>query len=69
MQLLGVNVDARYVALARAAIMAGIVAVVAAVETVLASPDWEGYAWVPIVLLVLRVVEGFIDHSDKTRTG
>lgn len=65
----GVKLDARLIAAARMIVSAAIVAAIAAAQTVLASPDLESYSWVPIALLVLRVVEGFFDHSDETRPG
>ena len=66
---LGVNVDARIVALVRGVVIAGIVAALAAAQAALSSPDYQDFAWVPVAVYVLRQIEGFLDHSDPTRPG
>ena len=68
-KILGAHVDARIVAAARMVLTAAAVAAFAALEKVLADPGLSGYSWVPIALLVIRVVEGFFDHGDTARAG
>lgn len=65
----GVSRDARVTAAARTAVGLTAVAVVAALQTVLTSPEMESYSWVPIALAGLRILEGFFDHQDTEKPG
>ena len=68
-KILGGDVDARIVAAARMIIGAAMVAGLAALQRLLTDPGVSSYSWVPIALLVLRVVEGFFDHASTSRPG
>jgi hypothetical protein len=67
--ILGVDTDARIVGLVRGIVLAAILAALVAAQKVLADPSVESYGWVPIAALVIRMIEGALDHSDDTRPG
>jgi hypothetical protein len=66
---LGVNVDARIVALVRGVVIAAVLAGLAAAQAALTDPSYQEFAWVPIAAYILRQLEGFIDHADDERPG
>ena len=68
-KLLGVDSDARIVALLRGLGLAAALAAIAGVQAALTDPSYEEFAWVPIAAYLLRQLEGFLDHHDDSRSG
>ena len=69
-KLLGAHTNAMVVAAARQVINAGLIAVIAALQTAFNDDSSLGsYGWAPVALIVLNLVWGVLDHRDNSRLG